>query len=101
MTVTLNLRSVLELTDEQFYQLCQVNRDLRLERTAKGELIIMPPTGGEAGNRNIKIAFQLEAWSSQNALGIAFDSSTGFNRCLMVQSDRLLPLGCVVNGGML
>ena len=78
MAVTLNLRSVLELTDEQFYQLCQVNRDLRLERTAKGELIIMPPTGGEAGNRNIKLAFQLEAWNSQNALGIAFDSSTGF-----------------------
>lgn len=78
MTLTLNLRPVLELTDEQFYELCQANRDLRLERTANGELIIMPPTGGETGNRNIKIAFQLEAWSSQNDLGIAFDSSTAF-----------------------
>lgn len=76
--VTLKLGSVLQLTDDQFYELCQANRDLRLERTAKGELIIMPPTGGETGNRNIKIAFQLEAWSSQNDLGIAFDSSTGF-----------------------
>ena len=56
-------------TDEQFYELCQANRDLRLERTAKGELIIMPPTGGETGNCNIEIAFQLQAWNRQNDLG--------------------------------
>ena len=78
MTVTLNLHPVVELTDDQFYELCQANRDLRLERTATGEIIIMPPAGGETGHRNIKLAFQLEAWSSQNDLGIAFDSSTGF-----------------------
>ncbi len=78
MTVTLNLHPVLELTDDQFYELCQANRDLRLERTATGEIIIMPPTGGETGNRNIEISFQVQAWSRQNDLGIAFDSSTGF-----------------------
>ena len=78
MTVTLNLHPVVELTDDQFYELCQANRDLRLERTATGEIIIMPPAGGETGHRNIKLAFQLEAWSSQNDLGLAFDSSTGF-----------------------
>jgi Uma2 family endonuclease len=74
----LNLPSILELTDEQFYQLCQVNRDLKIELSAKGELIIMPPTGGKTGNRNIEIAFQLQAWSRENNLGIAFDSSTCF-----------------------
>ena len=78
MTVTLNLHPVVELTDDQFYELCQANRDLRLERTATGEIIIMPPAGGETGHRNIEISFQLEAWSRQNDLGIAFDSSTGF-----------------------
>lgn len=78
MTLTLNLHPVLELTDDQFYELCQVNRDLRLERNSTGEIIIMPPAGGESGHRNINLAFQLEAWSSQNDLGIAFDSSTGF-----------------------
>ena len=78
MTVTLNLHPVLELTDDQFYELCLANRDLRLERTATGEIIIMPPAGGETGHRNIEISFQLEAWSSQNNLGLAFDSSTGF-----------------------
>jgi Uma2 family endonuclease len=68
----------LKLTDEQFFQLCQDNRDLRFERNAQGDLIIMPPTGGETGNRNIEIAYQLQSWSRQNQLGIAFDSSTGF-----------------------
>lgn len=76
--LTLNLHPVLELTDDQFYELCQANRDLRLERTATGKIIIMPPAGGETGNRNIEISFQVQAWSRQNDLGIAFDSSTGF-----------------------
>jgi Uma2 family endonuclease len=76
--LTLTLRPILELTDEQFYQLCQHNQDLRLERSAQGELIIMPPTGGRTGNRSIKLAAQLENWSSQTNLGVAFDSSTCF-----------------------
>lgn len=76
--LTVNLRSVLELTDEQFFQLCQANRDLRFERTATGELIIMPPTGGETGNRNGKITQQLFNWTDADGTGIAFDSSTCF-----------------------
>ena len=79
-TITLppTLKLHIELTDEQFFQLCQQNRELRFERTAKGEILIMPPTGGETGNRNIELAYQLQAWSRQNNLGKAFDSSTGF-----------------------
>ncbi|MGK7962873.1 Uma2 family endonuclease [Crocosphaera sp.] len=68
----------LKLTDEQFFQLCQDNRDLRFERNSNGDMVIMPPTGGETGNRNIEIAYQVQAWSRQNKLGVAFDSSTGF-----------------------
>jgi Uma2 family endonuclease len=68
----------LTLSDEQFYQLCQNNRDLRFERTCRGDLVIMSPTGEETGNRNLEIAYQLQAWSRSNKLGIAFDSSTGF-----------------------
>jgi Uma2 family endonuclease len=67
-----------QLTDEQFFQLCQDNRDLRLERNAKGDLIIMPPTGGKTGNSNGRITQQLFNWSDKNGTGIAFDSSTGF-----------------------
>jgi len=67
-----------QLSNEQFYQLCQDNRDLRFERNFQGDLIIMSPTGGETSNRNIEISYQLQAWTRQNKLGIAFDSSGGF-----------------------
>jgi Uma2 family endonuclease len=76
--ITLDLHSVVDLTDEQFSKLCQANPDIKLERTAKGELILMPPTGGETGDRNSEINFQLRAWNKQNLLGKVFDSSTGF-----------------------
>ena len=68
----------IDLTDEQFFQLCQNNRDLRFERTARGELIIMPPTGSETSDRNADLTYQLRAWSRQNELGRSFDSSGGF-----------------------
>ena len=77
-SLTLNLNSVIKLTDEQFFQLCQANENLRFERNATGELIIMPPAGGETGNRNAGITAQLWIWNEQNKLGIVFDSSTGF-----------------------
>ncbi|MBD2251243.1 Uma2 family endonuclease [Nostoc parmelioides] len=75
---TVNLKPVLELTDEQFFNLCQANRDLKFERTATGELIIMPPTGGETGNRNGRLNQQLFNWTDTDGTGIAFDSSTCF-----------------------
>ena len=74
---TLQLNSV-DLTDEQFFKLCQANRDLRFERTTQGELIIMPPTGSSTGNRNAGLTAQLWLWNNQSQLGFAFDSSTGF-----------------------
>jgi Uma2 family endonuclease len=75
---TVDLDSVIDLTDEQFYQLCQQNRDLKFERSATGELIIMAPTGGETGNRNAGLTAQLWIWNQQQKLGQVFDSSTGF-----------------------
>jgi len=76
--IILNLDSIIHLTEEQFYLLCQANRDVKFERTAKGELVVMPPTGGETGDRNSEINFQLRAWNKQSGLGKVFDSSTGF-----------------------
>ena len=76
-TLTLDFQSI-ELTDEQFYQLCINNRDLRIERNANGDLVIMPPTGGKTGNRNGRLIQQLFNWSDRDGTGIAFDSSTGF-----------------------
>ena len=79
-TITLppTLKLHIELADEQFFHLCQHNRELRFERTAKGEILIMPPTGGETSNRNFEIAVQLGIWNKQNKLGKAFDSNGGF-----------------------
>lgn len=76
--IVLALHPMVELTDETFYRLAQVNRDLRLERNASGELIIMPPTGGETGRRNSNLTGQLWAWNEKRKLGETFDSSTGF-----------------------
>ena len=92
MSVTLQLPLVLRLTDKQFEQLAAANRELQLELTARGELIIMPPTGGETGNKNFEIYIYIGNWNRQldcrrfppatlpcqTRLGKAFDSSTGF-----------------------
>ena len=75
--LTINCKS-LKITDEQFYQLCLNNRNIRFERNHKGDLVIMTPVGDISSNRNIEIAYQLQGWSRQNNLGIAFDSSAGF-----------------------
>jgi Uma2 family endonuclease len=76
--LTVNFNSIIKLTDEQFFQLCQDNETLRFERNATGELIIMPPAGGESGNRNAGLTAQLWIWNELNKLGKVFDSSTGF-----------------------
>ncbi|MBD2125187.1 Uma2 family endonuclease [Microcoleus sp. ZQ-A2] len=76
--LTVNFNSVIKLTDEQFYQLCQDNETLRFERNSKGELIIMPPTGGETSNRNAGLTAQIWVWNEQTQLGKVFDSSGGF-----------------------
>ena len=69
----------LRVTLEQFVMLAAANRELRLERTATGELIVNPPTGGNTGYRNLSITGQLSVWYEANdTLGRAFDSSTGF-----------------------
>lgn len=69
----------LQVTPEQFAALAIANRDLNLERTATGELIVNPPTGGISGHRNFDIISQLGRWFDANeSLGLVFDSSTGF-----------------------
>jgi Uma2 family endonuclease len=77
-TLTLKLNPIIKLTDDQFFQLCQENENIRLERTAKGELIIMSPAGGETGNSNAGLTAQIWIWNESHKLGKVFDSSTGF-----------------------
>lgn len=75
---TIHLDPVIRLTDQQFYELCQNNPDLKFERNAQGDLIIMPPTGGETGRRNSDLIIDLGIWNRQTELGYIFDSSTCF-----------------------
>lgn len=77
-SLTLQLPLALKFTDEEFEQLVAANRDLRLELSSLGELVIMSPTGGETGNRNFEMYIDLGIWNRQKKLGKAFDSSTGF-----------------------
>jgi Uma2 family endonuclease len=76
--VVLKLKPAINLTDDQLFELCQLNRDWRIEYTAQGELIVMPPTGGETSNRNAELTFQVQAWTRRDQAGVAFDSSGGF-----------------------
>jgi Uma2 family endonuclease len=72
-------RSVrLRVSDADFWLLCQENPDLRLERTERGVVEIMPPASGGTGARNVDLTAQLVIWAKRNATGIPFDSSTGF-----------------------
>lgn len=73
-----NLPSIKSMSVEQFYEFCQANRDLRIERTASGDVIVMPPAFSDTGNRNFKIAVQLGNWAEQDGTGETFDSSAGF-----------------------
>ena len=76
-TITLNFKNI-TLSDDQFYQLCQDNENWQLERTAQGELIIMPPVGGISGKREADLNAELWLWNRQTQLGQVFSSSTIF-----------------------
>ncbi len=64
--------------DEQFFELCRRNRDLRFERMATGEILMISPADGKTSSRNSKITRQLAEWSEHDGSGEAFDSSGGF-----------------------
>jgi Uma2 family endonuclease len=71
-------KKVMNLTNDELFDLCAANSDLNIERNANGELIIMSPTGGLTGNRSSRILFALYSWNNQYDVGFVFDSSTGF-----------------------
>ena len=82
--LTISLDTVIDLNDEQFFQLCRKNSDLRFERNAQGDITIMAPEGGETGMYSADITTDLVIWNRKTKLGFTFGSSTGFK----------LPNGC-------
>lgn len=79
MTYTIDLTPVLELTDDQFYELCRLNPEVKFEITTNGDLVVMSPTGGETGVQNSEFNADFVIWNRQSRLGYVFDSSTCFN----------------------
>jgi Uma2 family endonuclease len=73
-----SLTTILKVSDQQFYDFCRTNPDLRIERNANGEIIVMPPAFADTGNRNGRVFGQLFIWSETDSTGEAFDSSSGF-----------------------
>ena len=78
INILVQIPNTLRVTDDQFLELVRANPDLRMERTAEGELIIMSPTGSEGGNYNAELTTDFGIWNRQAKLGKIFDSSTGF-----------------------
>jgi len=78
LPIVLRLSPVARMTDRQFLQFCSMNGDLRIERAANGDLIVMPPASGESSYLNFGIAVQLGNWAQRDGSGVCFDSSGGF-----------------------
>src|SRR5688572_26510861 len=76
--IILQLSPVVRMTQDQFFELCQLNADKRFERTAEGELIIMPPSGGDAGFQDLSVGAQLYLWTVKTGKGKASGPSGGY-----------------------
>ena len=66
------------MNDEEFFEFCAKNENLRIEREANGEIVIMPPAGFETGYRNNEICRQLATWARGDGRGVALDSNTEY-----------------------
>jgi Uma2 family endonuclease len=76
--LVLQTRPAFDLTEDQFFEFCQLNRDLLIERTAEGEWLIMTPVGCDTGDREAEITMQFRQWAKRDGTGTAFSPSTGF-----------------------
>jgi Uma2 family endonuclease len=75
---TVRIQPDRRMSSEEFFRFCQANPEWRIEQTADGEVVIMPPAGGETGNRNFEVAVEFGIWARRDGRGKSFDSSTGF-----------------------
>src|SRR5258708_40287037 len=75
--ITLRLPALRRNRAEWFYEFCQANDDCRFEQTAEGEILVIAPPGGESGDRETEVSYQLRAWAERDGSGRAF-ANTGF-----------------------
>jgi Uma2 family endonuclease len=76
---TLVLHLARKWGEEEFYDFCMLNEDLNVELSSEGDLVVMPPTGGETGRRNFELTGSFAAWAKHDGTGVGFDSSTLFS----------------------
>jgi Uma2 family endonuclease len=76
--VIVHTRPAIDLDDEQFFQFCRINRDLQIERTAQGDIVIMAPEAGSSGSGGTKLVALFDQWSERDGSGRIFGPSTGF-----------------------
>src|SRR5436190_8436496 len=76
--LVVHTRPVIEMDEEQFFQFCQLNRDLQIERTAEGDILIMTPEGGSSGVGSGRLTATFVVWAERDGTGEVFGSSTGF-----------------------
>ena len=79
------------LSDDEFFEFCQANPDLNIERTAQGEIVIMPPAGNESDYRSVDVVSQLKNWAKRKGHGKVFGSSAEFllRMALVARPTRL------------
>ena len=76
--ITLSLPESVRMSDHDFFEFCQLNRDWKFERTAEGEILIMAPTSYLSGDTNAELTMQLRLSAKRDGAGRTFDSNTGF-----------------------
>jgi Uma2 family endonuclease len=96
--VELQFPKELPLDDKALLALSLANPDLRLERNAKGELVVMSPAGGKSSRRNAALVSQLYIWAKKDGAGTVFDSSGGFS---LPNGAVRAPDACWVSNGQL
>ena len=77
--VVINLDAILKhISDEEFFEMCRQNPDMRLEMTKEGDVIFMPPTGGETSTHNFSLIVRFGIWAEKDGTGIGFESNALF-----------------------
>jgi Uma2 family endonuclease len=78
LLLIVHMQPVVKLTDDEFFDFCQLNRDLRIERTAEGDIEIMSPAGWETSDLNAELTMQVRLWAKKDRRGVVTDSSGGY-----------------------
>ncbi|MEG4282948.1 Uma2 family endonuclease [Microcoleus sp. A006_D1] len=76
--ILLQMLPELQMTEDEFFDFCQINRNLRIERNQRGEILLLTLVGGTSSNRNAILTGELGIWTKEDGTGVGFASCTGF-----------------------